>query len=93
MVVSRTRAEVPDCPNWSVPSQPNYNNRTMSNFGCAVNSNLAAMVANPEDLIHGREGDPRRSMRRPRRKASASTASTAPTGNGVCKDINTKRGN
>jgi pilus assembly protein CpaD len=28
----------------------------MSNFGCGVNSNLAAMVANPEDLIHGREG-------------------------------------
>ncbi|HET9398287.1 MAG TPA: CpaD family pilus assembly protein [Sphingomicrobium sp.] len=58
VVVSRTRAEVPDCPNWSVPAQPNYNNRTMSNFGCGVNSNIAAMVANPEDLIHGREGDP-----------------------------------
>jgi pilus assembly protein CpaD len=23
-----------------------------------VNSNLAAMVANPEDLVHGREGAP-----------------------------------
>jgi pilus assembly protein CpaD len=55
VIVSRTRAEVPNCPNWSLPSQPNYNNRTMSNFGCGVNSNLAAMVANPEDLIHGRE--------------------------------------
>jgi pilus assembly protein CpaD len=28
----------------------------LSNFGCGVNSNLAAMVANPEDLVHGREG-------------------------------------
>jgi pilus assembly protein CpaD len=28
----------------------------MSNFGCGVNSNLASMVANPEDLVHGREG-------------------------------------
>ena len=28
----------------------------MSNFGCAVNGNLAAMVANPQDLVHGREG-------------------------------------
>ena len=26
----------------------------MSNYGCAVNSNLAAMVANPEDLVRGR---------------------------------------
>lgn len=58
VVVSRSRAEVPGCPNWSVPAQPNYNNRTMSNHGCGVNSNIAAMVANPEDLIHGREGDP-----------------------------------
>ena len=56
VVVSRRRAEVPGCPNWSLPSQPNYDNRSMSNFGCAMNSNLAAMVANPEDLIHGREG-------------------------------------
>jgi pilus assembly protein CpaD len=35
----------------------------MSNFGCAVNSNLAAMIANPEDLIQGRDAsglvDPR----------------------------------
>ena len=56
VVVSRRRAEVPRCPNWSLPSQPNYDNRNMSNFGCGVNSNIAAMVANPEDLIHGREG-------------------------------------
>ena len=57
VVVSRRRAEVPNCPNWSVPSQPNYNNRSMSNFGCGVNSNIAAMVANPEDLIHGASGN------------------------------------
>ena len=56
VVVARNRASVPYCPNWSVPAQPNYNNRSMSNFGCAVNSNLAAMVANPQDLVHGREG-------------------------------------
>ena len=34
VVVSRRRAEVPGCPNWSRPSQPDYDNRTMSNFGC-----------------------------------------------------------
>ena len=56
VVVSRNRAEVPGCPNWTVPSQPNFENRSMSNFGCGVNSNLADMVANPEDLFHGREG-------------------------------------
>ena len=58
VVVARRKAEVPGCPNWSVPAQPNYNNRTMSNYGCAVSTNLAAMVADPQDLIHGRAGDP-----------------------------------
>lgn len=55
VVVSRTRAEVPNCPDWSRKSQPNFEERTMPNFGCAVNSNLAAMVADPNDLFHGRE--------------------------------------
>lgn len=56
VVVSRRRATVPGCPDWSVPASPNFQNRNMSNFGCGVNANLAAMVANPEDLVHGREG-------------------------------------
>jgi pilus assembly protein CpaD len=56
VIVSRTRASVPGCPNWSTPSQPNSQNRTLPNFGCGVNGNLAAMVANPGDLVHGREG-------------------------------------
>ena len=88
VVVSRARAEVPNCPNWSVPAQPNYNNRTMSNFGCGVNSNIAAMVANPEDLIHGREGDPYVDA------AAASRGvgvyySTPPTGKKGLQDIKT----
>jgi pilus assembly protein CpaD len=55
VVVSRTEAHVPNCPNWSRWSQPNFDNTMASNYGCAVNSNIAAMVANPEDLVHGRE--------------------------------------
>ena len=55
VVVSRTRASVPGCPNWSRPSNPNFSNEMMSNFGCAYSGNLAAMVANPADLVSGRE--------------------------------------
>jgi pilus assembly protein CpaD len=55
VVVARRRAVVPGCPNWSQPSV-DWDNKTSSNYGCAVNSNLAAMIANPEDLLHGREG-------------------------------------
>lgn len=92
IIVSRTRAEVPGCPNWSVPSQPNFNNRTMSNFGCGVNSNIAAMVANPEDLVHGREGqtvgDPL-----PGVKAVDSYRSAEPTGKKGLQSVSPKGGN
>ncbi|GAA4716588.1 CpaD family pilus assembly protein [Sphingomonas lutea] len=57
VIVSRRRAEVPGCPNWDTKAQPNFANKQMSNFGCAVSSNLAAMIADPVDLIHGREGN------------------------------------
>lgn len=56
VVVARRRATVPGCPNWRQASQPDWDNKSLPNSGCGVNSNLAAMVANPEDLIHGREG-------------------------------------
>jgi pilus assembly protein CpaD len=58
VVVARRRAFVPHCPNWSRPSQPDWNNQSMSNYGCALNSNLAAMIGDPEDLVHGREAAP-----------------------------------
>jgi pilus assembly protein CpaD len=29
----------------------------MSNYGCATNTNLAAMIADPEDLVRGKTGD------------------------------------
>jgi pilus assembly protein CpaD len=91
VVVSRTRATVPNCPNWSVPAQPNYNNRMMSTFGCAVNSNLAAMIANPEDLIHGREGSGVGDTMTTT-KAVGAYRKAEPTGTKGLQDISTKKG-
>lgn len=56
IVVTRAKASVPGCPDWSAQSDVNLNNATSTNYGCAINSNLAAMVANPEHLIKGAEG-------------------------------------
>jgi pilus assembly protein CpaD len=56
VVVSRSSATVPGCPDWSAKSDTNLNNATYSNYGCASNSNLAAMVADPEHLLHGATG-------------------------------------
>jgi pilus assembly protein CpaD len=55
VVVTRSSASVPSCPDFSVDHDRNYNASNHSNYGCSVNSNLAAMVANPEDLVRGRE--------------------------------------
>ncbi|MEJ5975297.1 CpaD family pilus assembly protein [Novosphingobium sp. PS1R-30] len=57
VIVTRSKATVPGCPNWSSRNDFNPNNATSSNYGCAVNSNLAAMVANPEHLLKGEKGD------------------------------------
>jgi pilus assembly protein CpaD len=56
VIVSRMRASVPGCPDWSRVAQPETDNATTSNFGCAINGNLAAMVARPEDLVRGQPG-------------------------------------
>ena len=92
VVVSRTRASVPNCPNWSKQSQPNFDNHSMSNYGCGVNGNLAAMIADPNDLVWGREGNGYGNADTAAR-AIQSYRKTAPTGEGGLKDISTKKGN
>jgi len=91
VVVSRRRAEVPGCPNWGRPSNPNYDNRSMPNFGCGVNSNMAAMIADPEDLIHGREGAATSSVNAAAR-AVLLYRSTPPSGTKGLQDVSTKGG-
>jgi pilus assembly protein CpaD len=56
VVITRTTASVPGCPDWGKRNDANYANATSPGYGCAVNGNLAAMVANPEDLLHGQQG-------------------------------------
>lgn len=55
-VVTPSGATVPNCPNWR-SAGVDSGAMTDTNYGCAVNSNLAAMVADPEDLLHGRGSD------------------------------------
>lgn len=59
VVVSRSVASVPGCPAYSgTDSIFNWDQHTSANHGCSINSNLAAMIANPEDLVRGQTGDP-----------------------------------
>jgi pilus assembly protein CpaD len=56
IIVRRATASVPGCPDWSDKSE-NNGTAASKNYGCAVNSNLAAMVANPADLVRGQTSD------------------------------------
>lgn len=50
---TKTLAMPSPCPDWSQSQVQNYRNEPHSNFGCAVNSNLAVQIDNPQDLHHG----------------------------------------
>jgi pilus assembly protein CpaD len=91
IIVSRWSASVPGCPDFSQASQPNFAAASSSNYGCAIESTLAAMVANPEDLVQGQIGN----------GSTADTAAKAirvwrnsdPTAKGGLKIETTKGGN
>ena len=58
VVVSRMHASVPGCPDWSRNSSNEFDANTSSNYGCAINANLAAMIARPSDLVSGTDAQP-----------------------------------
>ena len=88
VIVSRTTASVPNCPNYDRERGPSS---TSSNYGCGVNSNLAAMIADPNDLVLGQVGsvvtDPHTSS-----KAIRFYRQSQPTGTKGLTEVNT-RGN
>jgi pilus assembly protein CpaD len=90
IVVSRTTASVPGCPDWSQRPQPNFTSSATSNYGCAINSTMAAMIANPEDFISGstaQGGDAQTAT-----KAIRSWRQAAPTSTGGLKVESVKGG-
>jgi pilus assembly protein CpaD len=88
VIVSRSAASMPKCPNWDRKAAPEFASSSMSNYGCAVNSNLAAMVANPEDLVRGQAGA--QSDARTTAKAIKSYRDAPPTGSGTLEKVETK---
>lgn len=57
VVVSRSSASVPSCPSWRDRFQTDFVGGQGDNYGCATANNLAAMVADPQDLVRGRTTD------------------------------------
>jgi pilus assembly protein CpaD len=55
VVISRSTVSVPGCPSWRDKSQTDLVGGLADNYGCAMATNLAAMIADPQDLVTGRE--------------------------------------
>ena len=88
VVVTRVTAEVPGCPDWEGKSDFNPKNATSQDYGCAINGNLAAMVADKEHLIHGASGNGE-TVVMSSSKAIDSYRAAKPTGEGGLKAAST----
>jgi pilus assembly protein CpaD len=60
----RTYAVTQECGNWDEDLAITFDNSGYANFGCSVQNNAAAMVANPNDLVMPRKETPSDPMRR-----------------------------
>ena len=58
LTLERYVASTPNCPNWSKKPGNDFDNTLHSDFGCATAVNLAAMIADPHDLVVGRTMGP-----------------------------------
>ncbi|MBC7667387.1 MAG: CpaD family pilus assembly protein [Gemmatimonadaceae bacterium] len=59
----RYHASVPQCGGWENITATK-DNKPYENFGCAVTANMAAQLANPEDLLRPRDSTPASAQRR-----------------------------
>jgi pilus assembly protein CpaD len=89
VVVTRSLAHVPGCPDWQEHYATNLENATSDGFGCAVNSNFAAMVADPEHLLRGAEGTGE-TVVMSSTKAIESYREQAPTGVGDLQSVSSQ---
>jgi len=60
----RYHASVPPCGDWSVNLAASYDNRPYPNLGCAMQANIAEMVADKRDLVRPRTMTPPDAARR-----------------------------
>lgn len=81
VVVSRSRATVPSCLDSRRNLEPSFEHNSVTDYGCAINTNLAAMVANPADLVRGTAGGSDYDAQWGTR-AITTLRSATPTGNG-----------
>ena len=58
VLVHRYVVGLPACPDWTDKPEQKFINQPANNWSCATAINLGMMVADPGDLVRGREADP-----------------------------------
>lgn len=86
LIVRRADAAVPGCPDWAENAENTMLGAASSNYGCGVNGNLAAMIANPNDLVRGQTTDSALRTATSNRAIKTYEAKT-PTGSGDLKTL------
>lgn len=61
IMVERYVVTPPACPNWTNFHGNEQRNLPGSNYGCSIDASLGQMIANPKDLVTGREATPSQS--------------------------------
>jgi type IV pilus biogenesis protein CpaD/CtpE len=64
IIVTKSGAHAKDCGSWPEDLSRTSQNDQYENLGCAHQNNIAAMVANPRDLVRPRAQSPSDPMRR-----------------------------
>jgi pilus assembly protein CpaD len=55
VIVRRTVVALPACPDWTGEPGANANNRQLLNWSCSTAVNFGMMIADPSDLLLGRD--------------------------------------
>ena len=85
LMVGRYVVTPPNCPDWTKSTSYDPLNQVSSNFGCATATNLGLMVADPGDLVRGRDMGPAdgaysaRMIKTYREGDKSSTSSSSPS--------------
>jgi pilus assembly protein CpaD len=85
------KAEGPECGRDWKSFTASHDNNVNSNFGCATTANIAAMIANPADLLAPRQADPADAGRRENvigkyRQGAITSTAKDPQANGAVSD-------
>jgi len=86
-------AQADECGDWPKNLGDTAGNATSANFGCAVQKNIAAQIADPRDLVEPRQADGADAARRAvvidnYEKGKVTAADKTPSQSGAVSDVN-----